>query len=280
MEKGKHQVGYSGADSMRAKAQRLFGNAVEGVDMTDVLSASAPSKTPMRKYAKGGHVKATGSMMPHKAKGEVQGGTLTDMHMPKKINTKAFKKGGSVKKEVDEVFGAEPNDKAAYKKWMNKREEAGVVSPLGAGHDADMKRKRMSEALKKATRQKAYSDQESERKMSMGGQVKPLACGYGRPKVQPVAMEEAQEAQMKKGGKVRAKTTSPMRKAVKGRTKNVDMSTKKGNVLDVGSVKQNATPKKASMLKPKAASNGDKNSKLNVESVPVMNGMKKGGHCK
>lgn len=56
--------GYEGKDSMREKAQRLFSNAVEGVDMGIKMSASAPSKTPMRKYAKGGEVKkATGGEM-------------------------------------------------------------------------------------------------------------------------------------------------------------------------------------------------------------------------
>ncbi len=91
-----HKVGYDGADSMREKAKRLFGNQVEGVSMTDVSSASAPSKTPMRKYAKGGSVKREGSMLPKSAKGEVQGGTLTDMHMPKKREATNMKKGGKV----------------------------------------------------------------------------------------------------------------------------------------------------------------------------------------
>lgn len=473
MEKGKHQVGYSGQDSMREKAQKLFGNAVQGVDMTDVLSASAPSKTPMRKYAKGGHVKGEektmrqGSMLPKSAKGAVMGGTLTDMHMPKKVNTKAYKKGGLVRFEGEHADAADnmharqatksklssmmkgtkanamhpinamreqpkigmrgarqtkntdatetsktlrspkvaiprarpasfkpgagkqmgeavakramkegfakgghvqdsltagresylrENERMGQDKFRNDSEQrapqkpsksfgyespaakslksagykkGGPVKMMAGGVPLSKEREKLRDALPSDAYKKGGSVKEKDDQMTpsqeakhkkmmekydehalqahearkrgeflpdyykkggsvkkaMGGVVKqetdrgPIACKFGIPKAMPVDHAHGQYEELKKGGKVRAKTTSPMRKAVKGRTKNVDESTKKGNVLDVGSVKQNTTPKKASMLKPKAASNGDKNSKLNVESPVKMNGMKRGGKC-
>lgn len=358
MEKGKHQVGYSGMDSMREKAERLFGNAVKGVDMTDVLSASAPSKTPMRKYAKGGHVKheertmREGSMMPKSAKGEVFGGTLTDMHMPKKVNTKAFKNGGKVdcykaggvplsharEKLRDHLpskayktgglvrFEGEHEDRqddmharqATKSKLssMMKGTKANAEHPKNADKEQakigmrgtretkntdsketteTLRSKKMSEPKARTMSFKPGADKQvgmaiPKRKMkegfktggsvkkAMGGMIHeetdrgPIACGYGR-KSMPLDHAHGEYEEMKKGGKVRAKTTSTMRQAVKGRSMNVDMSTKKGQVLDVGSVKQNSTPKQKSMLHPKAASNGDKHSKLNIESVPRMNGM-------
>jgi hypothetical protein len=50
--------------------------------------------------------------------------------------------------------------------------------------------------------------------------------------------------------------------------------------LDVGSVQEIKVPKKKSMLHPKDASNGMKNSPLNVESVKKMSKLNKGGKCK
>ncbi len=109
----KKQSGYEGRDSMREKAERLFGDAIK-TSMADVPSASAPSKTPMRKYAKGGSVMpgvkkgayehtgtATGSrvgaLMPKNAKEPVEDADLTDLHMPKKMQGAQYKAGGKAK---------------------------------------------------------------------------------------------------------------------------------------------------------------------------------------
>lgn len=252
----KHQVGYSGADSMREKAKRLFGDSIVNVDMNDVPSKSKPSAVPMRKYAKGGHVKGStireGAMLPKSAKGEVQGGTLTDMHMPKKNN--ALKKGGKVD---------------CYK-------DGGRVDKVKSNEAKKSLGKALKDAFhsEKPLASKTLRKPESELK-ELGVERKVKST-----KSKTVPIPAYVEDDYKKGGSVRAKTTSPMRKAMKGRTRSTDQTMKKGQSLDVGSVKELATPKKASMLKPKPASNGDKHSKLNVESKVKMNGMKSGGKCK
>lgn len=253
--KDKHQVGYSGADSMREKAKKLFGNAVEGVGMLDTPSASMPSRQPMRKYAKGGSVKREGAMLPKSAKGGVQGGTLTDMHMPKKDN--AMKKGGKVK--------------SCYK-------TGGSVDKVKMKEDRATMGSRLNEvfrdekSLKSKTLKKPSS---SVKELGVESKMKP-----GKTAPIPKNVED----NYKKGGSVkgtRANTTSTMRRTMKGRTKAAgDQTMKFGNGLDVGSVKELSTPKKASMLKPKAASNGNKRSKLNEESIPKMNGMRCGGKVK
>ena len=75
MEQSSYKPGFAGHDAMREKAKRIFDGEMHTIPMEKPMSASAPSKTPMRKYKKGGSVTA----MPH----------ANDMHL---------KKGGSAKK--------------------------------------------------------------------------------------------------------------------------------------------------------------------------------------
>lgn len=75
MEKTNYKPGFAGHDAMREKARRIFDGEMHTIPMEKPMSASAPSKTPMRKYKKGGAVRA----MPH----------ANDLHL---------KKGGSSKK--------------------------------------------------------------------------------------------------------------------------------------------------------------------------------------
>ncbi len=67
--KSYRQPGYPGRDVMRENAIREFGREMKMVDK-EIGSFSAPSRTKMRLFKKGGHV-------------GVQGGSLTNMHFPK-----------------------------------------------------------------------------------------------------------------------------------------------------------------------------------------------------
>lgn len=76
-----YEAGYPGEDSMRSKAERLFREEAGGLPQ----SASAPSRTPMRLYKRGGHVKhhdtrhETKHRMGHDIKKGLERGKLHDM---------------------------------------------------------------------------------------------------------------------------------------------------------------------------------------------------------
>lgn len=102
-------AGYPGKDAMRDYAHQAFGESeVKGLssDIGKIGSFSAPSRTKMRLYKKGGHVDHSKdkkrSMLHHqqereltdvkrliekekklKRGGEIEGGSLTNMHFPK-----------------------------------------------------------------------------------------------------------------------------------------------------------------------------------------------------
>lgn len=69
------KAGYPGHDSMRENALREFDGELKafGKEHERPGSFSAPSRTPMRLYKKGGHI------------GTPNGGSLTNLHMPKKM---------------------------------------------------------------------------------------------------------------------------------------------------------------------------------------------------
>lgn len=88
MEKVEYKPGFAGYDAMREKAKRIFDGEMRTTKMEMPMSASAPSKTPMRKYKKGGSVRA----MPHdNALGLKKGGRA--------MSRKCMNKGGSAYEE-------------------------------------------------------------------------------------------------------------------------------------------------------------------------------------
>lgn len=75
----RYKAGYPGKDSMRAKAERLFGSELASTPMDMPASFSAPDPTKMRLFKKGGHVKRGGKV--------IEGGSLTDLHLPRHRST-------------------------------------------------------------------------------------------------------------------------------------------------------------------------------------------------
>ena len=98
----KFMSGYHGTDNMRAKAQKMLGGEFANTSMSPRSSASAPSRTPMREYKRGGHVEHFEASrerhhehqgMPKKrhphghrerypSEHEIQGGHLTNLYIP------------------------------------------------------------------------------------------------------------------------------------------------------------------------------------------------------
>lgn len=133
-------AGYPGKDAMRENAIQQFGGEMKGFDKNIGMrgSFSAPSRTQMRLYKKGGYV---------------DGGSLTNMHMPKKMGfgkshtsdlhvEKGYpmKKGGqmSSKKNCYSHGGHEmkvyANGGSVYEREMN-----GVKSHRGNNYESDMR---------------------------------------------------------------------------------------------------------------------------------------------
>ncbi len=83
--------GYKGKDSMRANAEKAFGNSLKGVTAPAKMSMSAADKIPPRPYKKGGAVKKN------------MGGAMGAQALPQDPSRKqmGFKKGGkAVKKQM------------------------------------------------------------------------------------------------------------------------------------------------------------------------------------
>ena len=81
-----YKAGYPGEDSMRTKAERLFKGEMASTPMNMPASFSAPANNKMRLYKKGGSVKK-----------DIEGGSLTDLHLPRHKSKVASMKGGMKK---------------------------------------------------------------------------------------------------------------------------------------------------------------------------------------
>lgn len=117
------KAGYQGKDSMRANAEKAFGNSLKGVTAPAKMSMSAADKIPPRPYKKGGAVKKN------------MGGAMGAQALPQDPSKKqmGFKKGGkAVKKQMGGATARpfSPSSAAAALKKGGKAKKCNLGGPM------------------------------------------------------------------------------------------------------------------------------------------------------